>query len=120
MDFSPFSGPSWGKDEITPYNPMNSNMYDIFIQNSDVQPKISNPLNIPPRKFPSPQQKVQTSPMVIPKKEGFVGGVELSDDMIIIILLIILIMVCVSIHNTVQRIFDSIQSLSLLLATKNT
>ena len=121
MDFSPIN--SWGTDEITPYNPINANMYDVFLGNSDVQPQISNPLGIPPRKFPSPKMKVEKSPVVAPKvqkKEGFVGNIELTDDMLIIILLVVLIVVCVSIHNTVQRAFDAVNSLAVLLAaTKN-
>lgn len=116
MDFSSFGRTSWGNDEISPYNPINSNMYDVFLHGKDVENKISNPLNIPPRKFPQEQSIKKKSPP--PKKEGFIANAELSDDMLIIILLVILIIVCVQIHNTVQRAFDSIQSLSVLLAAK--
>jgi len=123
MDFSSFGRTSWGNDEISPYNPINSNMYDVFLHGKDVENKISNPLNIPPRKFPQEQsikkKSLPTKKKSPPtKKEGFIANTELSDDMLIIILLVILIIVCVQIHNTVQRVFDSIQSLSVLLAAK--
>ena len=116
MDFSSFERPSWGNDEISSYNPINSNMYDIFLDGGGVERKISNPLNIPPRKIP---QEKTSGKKISSKKEGFIANAELSDDMLIIILLVILIIVCVQIHNTVQRIFDTMQSLSVLLAAKN-
>lgn len=111
MDFSSFGRPSWGNDEISPYNPINSNMYDIFLHGKDVENKISKPLNTPPIKL----SQDENTPS---KKEGFMTNAELSDDMLIIILLVILIIVCVQIHNSVQRAFDAIQSLTVMLAAK--